>query len=82
MKFYDVIPVNGFHCLCADGEVIARYDDLAKAQAAREAFIAPYPWPSDEELARIEHFGRYDEPINKWERDEYEAEYQDWERNQ
>jgi hypothetical protein len=39
-KFYDLEPGGGgSHYLCENGVRIARFDSLAKAEAAREAFM-------------------------------------------
>ena len=40
-KFYDLEPdgANGSHYLCENGVRIARFNDLAKAEAVRESFM-------------------------------------------
>jgi hypothetical protein len=39
MKFYDIEPRGDSHYLLENGRPIARFNDLAKAQAVRAQFI-------------------------------------------
>jgi hypothetical protein len=38
-KFYDIVPGDGSHYLCENGRPIARFNDLAKAEAVRANLI-------------------------------------------
>jgi hypothetical protein len=38
--FYDIEPGDDSHYLCANGRPIARFDELAKAEAVRDALVA------------------------------------------
>jgi hypothetical protein len=38
-KFYDLEPRSGSHCLIENGDAIARFDELAKAEAVRALYV-------------------------------------------